>query len=384
MRSFHYTFFAQEIVFGRGSLGQLGDLTKRYGWRRLTLCATAGARARGMLAPIEALLGERLVATYERVQGHVPESDVTAATDIAAQHDADAIIAFGGGSAIGVAKAASLALEERRIGRPARAAYPTDQPLIPTIAIPTTYAGSEITPVYGVTREVDGVSNKITVTDPKITPKLVIYDPLLTLDLPPRATAGTGINAVAHCIEALYSITSNPLSSAAALGGLRALSRSLVSCCENGSDIEAREEALTGAFLAGTALSNVAMGLHHGVCHVIGGATGAAHGDANSVMLSHVMRFNLDATAPQLAQAAEAMGIPVSGHSAEEAAASAAQMVADWVEQMRLPRRLREIGVQEEMLPELARMAFASRTVHNNPKPLTDVAQIEALLREAW
>lgn len=384
MRSFHYTFFAQEIVFGRGSLGQLGDLTKRYGWRRLTLCATAGARARGMLAPIEALLGERLVATYERVQGHVPESDVTAATDIAAQHDADAIIAFGGGSAIGVAKAASLALEERRIGRPARAAYPTDQPLIPTIAIPTTYAGSEITPVYGVTREVDGVSNKITVTDPKITPKLVIYDPLLTLDLPPRATAGTGINAVAHCIEALYSITSNPLSSAAALGGLRVLSRSLRRCCEDGSDIEAREEALTGAFLAGTALSNVAMGLHHGVCHVIGGATGAAHGDANSVMLPYVMRFNLDTTAPQLAQAAEAMGIPVSGHSAEEAAASAAQMVADWVEQMRLPRRLREIGVQEEMLPELARMAFASRTVHNNPKPLTDVAQIEALLREAW
>jgi maleylacetate reductase len=384
MRAFHYTFFAQEVVFGRGALAQLGDLTQRFGWRRLMLCATAGARTRGALAPIEAALGERLVATYARVQAHVPESDVRAATDLTAEHDVDAIIAFGGGSAIGVAKAASLALEERRAGRPARAAYPTDQPLVPTAVIPTTYAGSEITPVYGVTREVDGVSNKITVSDPKIPPKLVLYDPLLTLDLPPRATAGTGVNAVAHCIEALYSITSNPLSSAAALGGLRALSRSLLRCCEDGSDIEAREEALTGAFLAGTALSNVAMGLHHGVCHVIGGATGAAHGDANSVMLAHVMRFNLDATAPQLAQAAEAMGIPVSGRGAEEAAAAAAQMVADWVEQMRLPRRLRDIGIQEEMLPELARMAFASRTVHNNPKPITDVAQLEALLREAW
>ena len=384
MGSFHYTFFAQEIIFDRGALGQLGDLTRRFGWRRMLLCATAGARARGALAPVEAALGERLVATYERVQAHVPESDVMAATDLAAEHDVDAIIAYGGGSAIGVAKAASLALEERRTGRPARVAYPTDQPLVPTVAIPTTYAGSEITPVYGVTREVDGVANKITVTDPKITPKLVVYDPLLTLDLPPRATAGTGINAVAHCVEALYSITRNPLSSAAALAGLRALSRSLRRCWEDGADIEAREEALSGAFLAGTALSNVKMGLHHGVCHVIGGATGAAHGDANSVMLAHVMRFNLDATAPQLAQAAEAMGIPASGRSAEEAAASAAQMVADWVEQMRLPRRLREIGVQEEMLPELARMAFASRTVHNNPKPITDAAQLETLLREAW
>lgn len=384
MGSFRYTFFAQEVIFGRGALGQIGDLAERFGWRRMMLCVTAGARARGTLAPIEAALGERLVATYERVQAHVPESDVIEATDIAARHDVDAIIALGGGSAIGVAKAASLTLEERRTGRPARAVFPTDQPLVPTIAIPTTYAGSEMTPVYGVTREVDGVSNKITVNDPKITPKLVIYDPLLTLDLPPRVTAGTGINAVAHCIEALYSITSNPLSSAAALAGLRALSRSLLRCCDDGVDIEAREEALSGAFLAGTALSNVAMGLHHGICHVIGGATGAAHGDANSVMLPYVMRFNLDATAPQLAQAAEALGIPAGGRDPEKAAASAAHMVADWVEQMRLPRRLREIGVQEEMLPELARMAFASRTVHNNPKPITDVAQLEALLRETW
>lgn len=141
---------------------------------------------------------------------------------------------------------------------------------------------------------------------------------------------------------------------------------------------------LTGAFLAGTALSNVAMGLHHGICHVIGGATGAAHGDANSVMLPYVMRFNLDATAAQLALAAEAMGGVVGGQSVEEAAASAVQLVADWVEQMRLPRRLRDIGVREEQLPELARMAFASRTVQNNPKPITDAAQIEELLQRAW
>jgi maleylacetate reductase len=384
METFHYTFFAQEVVFGRGALSQLGALAERFNWRRLMLCATGSARARGTLAPIEAALGERLAATYERAQAHVPESDVTAATEIAARHDVDAIIALGGGSAIGVAKATSIALEERRTGHPARATFPTEQPLVPVIAIPTTYAGSEMTPVYGVTREQGGVSNKITVTDPKITPKLVIYDPLLTLDLPPRATGGTGINAVAHCIEALYSITRNPLSTAAALAGLRALSRSLLRCCDDSSDIGAREEALTGAFLAGTALSNVAMGLHHGICHVIGGATGAAHGDANSVMLPHAMRFNLDATTPQLALAAEAMGIPTSGRDPTEAAASAAELVADWVERMRLPRRLRDIGVKEEMLPELARMAFASRTVHNNPKPVTDVAQLEALLREAW
>ncbi|HET9109636.1 MAG TPA: iron-containing alcohol dehydrogenase [Ktedonobacterales bacterium] len=384
MGTFHCTFFAQDIIFGQGAINQLGALADRYNWRRMMLCATERSRARGTIAPIEAMLGDRLVATYERIQPHVPEREVSEAISLATPHDVDAIIGLGGGSAIGAAKAISIALEEQRTGRPARAAFPTDQPLVPVIAIPTTYAGSEMTPTYGVTREVDGVSSKVTVTDPKIAPKLVIYDPLLTLDLPPRVTAGTGINAVAHCIEALYSIARNPLSTAEALAGLRAIAQSLLRCYTNGADVAAREEMLIGSFLAGTALAHVAMGLHHGVCHVIGGATGAAHGDANSVMLAHVMRFNLDATAPQLALAAEAMGIPVSGHSPETSAAAAADLVAEWVEQMRLPRRLREIGVEEGQLPELAHMAFASRTVQNNPKPITNVAQLEELFRQAW
>ncbi len=384
MDTFHYTFFAQEIVFGPGSVAQLRDLADRFGWRRMMLCTTERFRSRGGLAPLEALLGERLVVTYEHVEPHVPEEMVTEATTLAAEHNVDAIIGLGGGSAIGTAKAVSMALEELRTGRTTRATSPLDQPLIPVIAIPTTYAGSEMTPVYGVTHHGDGLARKVTVSDPKITPKLVIYDPLLTLDLPPRVTAGAGINAVAHCIEALYSITRNPLSSAAALAGLRAIAHALPRCVANGADVEARGEMLTGSFLAGTALSNVAMGLHHGICHVIGGATGAAHGDANSVMLPHVMRFNRDVTAPQLALAAEAMGIPVAGRGVEEAAASAAQLVAEWVEQMRLPGRLRDIGVREEQLPELARMAFANRTVQNNPKPITDMAQLEELLRLAW
>jgi alcohol dehydrogenase class IV len=315
---------------------------------------------------------------------HVPEAVVAQATALAESAAVDAVIGLGGGSAIGVAKAVSLAVEERRTGRPARSSAPTDQPLIPVVAIPTTYAGSEMTPVYGVTYTTDGTTSKVTTSDPKVAPRLIIYDPLLTLDLPPRVTAGAGINAIAHCIEALYSITRNPLSSAAALAGLRTLSQALPRCVADGADVATRGELLTGAFLAGTALSNVAMGLHHGICHVIGGATGAAHGDANSVMLPHVMRFNLDATAPQLAQAAEAMGA-AHGEPGDEAAAEAAiQLVTEWVGQMRLPQRLRDIGVEEERLPELARMAFASRTVQNNPKPISDVAQLETLLRQAW
>jgi maleylacetate reductase len=384
METFRYTFFAQEILFGQGAIAQIGDLAERFNARQVMLFTTEHARSRGMIAPIERALGERITCVFERVQPHVPEADVKEATALAEQHGVDALIGLGGGSAVGIAKAVSMALEEARTNHPARAAYPTDQPLIPVFAVPTTYAGSEITATYGLTREVNRVSTKVVFTDPKIAPKAVIYDPLLTLDLPARVTGGTGINAVAHCVEALYSIKRNPLSSAAALAGLKAISRSLLRCYANGADIEARTEMLRGAFLAGTALSNVAMALHHGICHIIGGATGAAHGDANSVMLPHVMRFNLDATAPELAQIAEAIGVASGGSDPAQAATAATNAIADWIEQMRLPRRLREIGVEKERLPELARLAFASGAVHNNPKPITDVAQLEELLREAW
>ena len=384
MDAFQYTSHAQEIVFGAGSVQRLGHLTERFGWRRVLVCTTAHSRARGALAPVEEALGERLVATYEDVQPHVPEGQVRHAAALAAEHQIDAVVGLGGGSAIGTAKAVSAALREQRADQRPGAGVVGEQACVAIIAIPTTYAGSEMTPVYGVTHRENGASRKVTASDPIVVPRLVIYDPLLTLDLPPRVTAATGINAVAHCIEALYSITRNPLSSAAALGGLRAIAQALPRCYAAGDDVKARAEMLVGAFLAGMALSNVAMGLHHGICHVLGGATGAAHGDLNAVMLPHVVRFNLDTTAPLLAPAGEALGVGTAGLSAEAAAEAVAERVSSWVHAMHLPQRLREIGVREEQLPELARVAFVNRTVQNNPKPIVEVEQIETLLHQAW
>ena len=368
---------AQTILFGPGAVAQLGDAIDHAGWRRVMLCTSPHFRARGYLAPIEAALGEGLAVTFEGVQPHVPALQVDDAAALADRYRVDAVIGLGGGSAIGTVKAVSAELQ-----------FNMDrEPRLPVIAIPTTYAGSEMTSVFGVTRQENGGARKVTRSDGRILPRLVIYDPLLTLDLPPRMTAGTGINAVAHCIEALYSVSRNPLSSAAATGGLRALSHALLRCYMHGDDVEARDEMLSGAFLAGTALAHVAMGLHHGICHVIGGTTGAAHGDANSVMLPHVMRFNAQAVAPHLAEAAVAMGAGDSGtagQSAESLAEAAAQQIDEWVARMRLPARLREIGVEQQQIPALAQMAFASPTVQNNPRPIRDVAEIETLLRESW
>jgi maleylacetate reductase len=255
---------------------------------------------------------------------------------------------------------------------------------VPVIAIPTTYAGSEMTPVYGITRMVDGQARKQTGSDPRITPQLVIYDPRLTLDLPPEITASTGINALAHCIEALYSLTRNPLSSAVALSGVRAIMSALPRCYARGDDLEARGEMLEGAYLAGTALAHVTMALHHGLCHVLGGTAGVPHGIANGIILPHAMRFNLRAAAAQLAPAAGAMGISLTGNNPRTAVEEMIARIEELIRGMGLPQRLRAVGVREDDLPRLAQLAFQNRTVRSNPEPVTDAAQLEELLRAAW
>jgi maleylacetate reductase len=393
MNEFRYISYAQEIIFAAGSAARLVDAVERFHWRRLMLCSTGSLRRGGHIEMLEKALGSRLVAVYEHVQPHVPDFQVVEALELASEKEIDALIGMGGGSPIGMAKAVSMALEEKRTGQPAQAALPIDQPLVPVVAIPTTYAGSEMTPTYGITYHNDGSARKVTVTDAKITPKLVIYDPLLTLNLSSAMTASTGINALAHCIEALYSITCNPLSTSAALSGVRSIYAALPRCYVDGNDLEARTEMLEGAFLAGSALSHVTMALHHGLCHILGGTAGVPHGVANSIILPHAIRFNLDATAPQLAQAAEAMGIErtKSGRdksrtyeSDEAVAEKVVERIYALIGQMKLPQHLRDVGVKEADLPYLAQLALQSRAVKSNPKPITDAAQIEMVLRAAW
>ncbi|MGE5265256.1 MAG: iron-containing alcohol dehydrogenase family protein, partial [Acidobacteriota bacterium] len=242
---------------------------------------------------------------------------------------------------------------------------------------------SEMTPVYGVTHQKQGTSRKITAADPRIAPKLVLYDPLLTLDLPPDLTASTGINALAHCIEAVYSITRNPLSTAAALEGVRYIARALPRCHAHGDDLDARTEMLAGSYLAGTALSSVAMGLHHGICHILGGTLGVPHGLANAIVLPHVMRYNADVCAQELALVAQAMGIEGEERSDSALAMQAADRVSNFIARMSLPQHLSQVGVKESDLARLAEMAAQSRTVQNNPKPVA-VTDVAAILRAAF
>lgn len=382
MNSFQYVSYAQEVVFEPGALAQIGTIVERYGLQRLMLCTSRSQRAAGCVTLIETALGDRLAAVYDSVSPHVLDIQVEEAAALAEKSQIDGVIGLGGGSPIGMAKA--LAYRLGRQSADGTAPSVDGGRLIPVVAVPTTYAGSEMTAVFGITHTREDPPRKVTVKDPSIAPRLVIYDPELTLDLPPEMTASTGFNALAHCFEALYSVTRHPVSSSVAVTGVRHIVHALPHCYADGSDLDTRSEMLLGAHLAGLSLASAKMAMHHGLCHVLGGSAGVPHGIANAIMLPHVLRFNAPAAGELLLPAVEAMGITTGEHDAAAAVEDAARQLDELARQMNLPRRLRDAGVKERDLPNLARLGFENRTVHDNPRPVEDAAVIEQILREAW
>lgn len=315
---------------------------------------------------MRALLGTGCVAEFTEVAPHVPVEAAEAARRLAASHRVDVVVALGGGSAIGVAKSIVLPWLE-----------PPVEPVPALIAIPTTYAGSEMTPIVGITDRRTG--RKRVQRDPAVLPQLVIYDPTLTIDLPPALTASTAVNALAHCVEACYAADVNPLVVPVALEGVRLIVGALPRSLAEPRDVDARDALLRGAYLAGFSIANAGMALHHGLCHVLGGRTGIAHGVANTIMLPHVMRFNAEAVPASMSRIGVAMGLAVEPDDVQAAPRAMAALVAS----LPVPRRLRDAGVDADLLPALATEAAASPTIRANPKPVTERDLLD-LLRAAW
>ena len=210
------------------------------------------------------------------------------------------------------------------------------------MAVPTTYAGSEMTPIYGLT----GGRHKQTGKDLGVLPKVVVYDPELTLGLPTGVTGPSAFNALAHCVEALYAPGYNPVTSALALEGVRAIHRSLPTVMDRPDDLDGRTELLYGAYLAGVSLGTTGTGLHHKLCHVLGGTFNLVHADTHSVILPHAVAFNRDALPDEMARLADALGVP----GGDPAGALWDLAVASHV-----PTSLADLGLREEDLPEAAR-----------------------------
>ena len=346
MRPFVYDHPAQRVIFGIGSIERLADEVGRLGVARVLVLSTPSGR---QLADDAARrLGPLAAGVFAEAVMHVPIETARAARRRAAELKADCCVAIGGGSTIGLGKA--IALESS----------------VPIVAVPTTYAGSEMTPIYGLTE--DGV--KKTGRDRRVLPATVLYDPALTISLPAKISGPSGMNALAHCVEGTYALDANPLVTLAALEGIRALSRALPVVVKAPNNVDARSDALYGAWLGGTVLGAVGMAIHHKLCHVLGGSFNLPHAEVHTVILPHAAAFNREAAPDAMRMVAEALGT-----------SDAPQGLFDLAVRIGAPTSLKEIGMPREGLDRAAMLATTNP--YYNPRPI-DLAGVRQLLEDAF
>ncbi len=358
MQPFSYDALPGRVVFGPGTArAGLADEVSRLGVSRLLLITTP--RAEPLARELAGPLGDQVAGVFTGVRPHVPAEVAEAARHQAAGSGADAVLSIGGGSATGTAKAVALTTG------------------LPVIAIPTTYAGSEVTPVWGLTEG----ERKRTGTDSRVLPRVVIYDPELTRSLPAGLTAASGLNALAHCVEAFWAPHRNPVTALAAEEGVRVLAQALPLAVKDPADPGPRGDLLYGAYLAGTAFAAAGSGLEHKICHVLGGRYGLPHALTHAIVLPYVMAFNLPGApeaAGRISRALDRDGLDGAGLGSSGPAA-AVQALAG---RLGLPGALRDLGLREDQLGEAAEL-IEPAVPADNPVP-AGAAELRTLLHAAW
>ncbi len=346
MESFVYTGLPSRVVFGTGTLARLGEELERLGVKRALVLCTRGQRALAERAA--PWMAGRGAGVFAGATMHTPvEVTLLALRELAAA-GADGLVAIGGGSTTGLGKALALRTD------------------LPQLVVPTTYAGSEVTPILGETK--DGV--KTTLRSPKVLPETVLYDVALTLSLPVGISGTSGINAIAHAVEALYARDRNPITSRMAEEAIHALGTALPRIARAPLDAEARTSALYGAWLSGTCLGSVGMALHHKLCHTLGGAFDLPHAETHTVVLPHATAYNAPAAPDAMRAIARALG---SGDAATGLYELAGALGAR--------RALRDLGMPRSGIDRATELALANP--YDNPRPLERDA-IRDLIARAW
>ena len=349
MHEFIFNGQPSRVVFGVGALKHLPREIEALGATRALILSTPEQATQAQA--IADMLGSRAAGIFPRAVMHVPIETAREAREVARELGADCAVAVGGGSTTGLGKA--IALDSG----------------LPILAIPTTYAGSEMTPIYGITEA--GV--KKTGRDPRVLPRTVIYDPELSMTLPVGMSVTSGLNAIAHAAEGLYAQDRNPVMDLMAEEGIAAIARAIPVLRKNAHDIEARSDALYGAWLCGAVLGNVGMALHHKLCHTLGGSFNLPHAEVHTVVLPQAMAFNAEAAPEAMKRIARALNTQ-----------SAAQGLFDLAERHGAPVALRDIGMKEEDLGQAADIAVSNP--YWNPRPFgrEQRGEIRDLLQRAF
>jgi alcohol dehydrogenase class IV len=344
--TFDHDTLAQRIRFGSGgAAASLAAEVADQGWTRAMVIA----------GPSESDLARRVTDglpvahVHDEVVMHVPVAVAERARRAAEEHRADVLISVGGGSTTGLAKAVALTSG------------------LPIVAVPTTYAGSEATNVWGLTEE----STKTTGVDARVLPRTVIYDASLTVSLPVDLSVASGLNALAHCVDSMWSPRTDPIDQALATEGIRALDAGLPLIVADPSDIEGRERALYGAYLSAVAFASAGSGLHHKICHVLGGRYDLPHAPTHAVVLPYVLALNGPAAPEADERIARAFG-----------SSDGLTGLQDLRRRLDAPKALRDYGFEESQIPDAAR-AILPAVPPSNPTAVTTQV-LEDLLHRAW
>lgn len=345
MRNFLYVANPARVVFGAGTLAKLPEEVERLSLSRVMVVATPDQEGRARA--LAQRLGGRAAGVFAGARMHTPVEVTETALAVADDIRADGLVAVGGGSTTGLAKAVALRTD------------------LPQIVAPTTYAGSEMTPILGETQE----GRKTTVSSPKVLPEVVIYDVELTLSLPVGISVASGMNAVAHAVEALYARDANPIISMMAEEAIGAMAGALPLLFRNPHDIEARTEALYAAWLAGVCLGSVGMALHHKLCHTLGGTFGLPHAETHCAVLPHALAYNASAAPEAMRRINRALGTQ-----------DAPRALFELPKRLGATMSLRELGMPYDGMDRALDLSLA--TPYWNPRPL-ERQQLCGLLEDA-
>lgn len=349
MKDFHYQALPLDVHFGNSKSAEAKDILIQHGYRKVLVITTRGQKEAG--EKLSQQLQEISAGVYPHAVMHVPVEVADEAVAFFQSNNIDCCLALGGGSTIGLAKAIALKTH------------------LPIVAIPTTYAGSEMTTIYGMTEN----NLKTTGKDIHVLPKVVIYDPELNLTLPAQISACSGMNAMAHAVEALYAEDKNPIVSLMAVESIKALKSALPVIVKDLSDISARQKATYGAWLAGVCLGSVGMAIHHKICHTLGGTYNLPHAQAHAITLAYSVHYNRNADIEAMDRLAEALSVSSRGEVGLE--------IYRLNQSLEIPLALKDIGLPEEGPAEVAQIICDSP--YYNPRDY-NYGELKDLLNKAY
>ncbi|HYZ29808.1 MAG TPA: iron-containing alcohol dehydrogenase [Thermoleophilaceae bacterium] len=389
-----FTSLDQTFLIGEGALEQLGATIEQRGWQRVLMLTSPRTSESPMAESVRALLVDRLAGFHADVRPHAPVEDTERLAESYRDAGLDAILAMGGGSVSDTAKGVSILLAEGgRLEDHCSIFTPPDrlehrdlkQPKLPVLAVPTTLSAAEVTPGGGAT---NSAGTKRVFWDPKVAARIVCLDPRALASIPSSVLAATGTNALAHCAEGLYSRTGTVMSTSLAREATRLLASGLASTARDGGALGRKDlsDLQAGAALSGMVISSARVCLHHAVCHVLGGRFGVAHGDANAIVLPHALRFNLPQTRAQQQEFVAQLVAGAAPHVrlADAADADPPDVVGLFLEALDVPHRLRDVGIEQDQLPEIRQDVMQDRGLFFNPRAVRDQQELTAVVDAAW